>query len=98
MAYRQSSAGHVAGRVQLSEEAVWYGLHMLKSSGQGLRGQVKCSNVYERRLLKDVVPPQEAGSGFAEIGALAEAKTTLQEAVQLPLQHPHLFAQGSLAR
>ena len=29
---------------------------------------------------------------------MEDAKTALREAVQLPLQHPHLFAQGSLAR
>jgi ATP-dependent 26S proteasome regulatory subunit len=32
------------------------------------------------------------------VGALAEAKTALREAVQLPLQHPQLFAGGTLAR
>ena len=32
------------------------------------------------------------------MGALAEAKDALREVVQLPLQHPALFAAGSLAR
>ena len=45
-----------------------------------------------------VVPPEEAGAGFEEVGALESAKLALREAVQLPLQHPHLFAKGSLAR
>jgi ATP-dependent 26S proteasome regulatory subunit len=33
-----------------------------------------------------------------QVGALAEAKDALREVVQLPLQHPALFAAGSLAR
>lgn len=45
-----------------------------------------------------VVPAEESGTGFGEVGALDTAKTALREAVQLPLQHPHLFARGSLAR
>ncbi len=44
------------------------------------------------------VNSDEAGAGFAEVGALSEAKDALREAVQLPLQHPHLFQKGSLAR
>ena len=48
--------------------------------------------------MQKVVPPDEAGAGFSEVGALESAKTALREAVQLPLQHPHLFSKGSLAR
>jgi len=44
------------------------------------------------------VNSDEAGAGFAEVGALSEAKDALREAVQVPLQHPHLFQKGSLAR
>lgn len=44
------------------------------------------------------VNSDEAGAGFAEVGALSEAKDALREAVQLPLQHPRLFQKGSLAR
>ena len=42
--------------------------------------------------------PEESGTGFAEVGALTEAKDALREVVQLPLQHPQLFASASLAR
>lgn len=45
-----------------------------------------------------VVAPEDAGAGFSEVGALEAAKIALREAVQLPLQHPHLFTRGSLAR
>ena len=46
----------------------------------------------------EVVQPEDAGAGFREVGALGGAKDALREAVQLPLQHPHLFARGTLAR
>ena len=36
--------------------------------------------------------PQDAGGGFADVGALHGAKEALREAVQLPLTHPQLFA------
>ena len=45
-------------------------------------------------------PPDQlnpTGSGFADVGALEDAKSALREAVQLPLQFPHLFPAGSLA-
>lgn len=45
-----------------------------------------------------VVRPEDSGTGFGEIGALSEAKDALREVVQLPLQHPELFASASLAR
>ena len=83
--------------MRTSEEAIWYGLRMLEQSGGSLRSRIKADNQYERRLLSEVVRPEDAGSGFAEVGALAEAKDALREAVQLPLQHPHIFAKGTLA-
>lgn len=84
--------------LQLSEGAIWYGLHMLERSGGPMRQHIMTENVYEQRLLPEVVNSDEAGAGFAEVGALSEAKDALREAVQLPLQHPHLFQKGSLAR
>ena len=82
--------------MRTSEEAIWYGLKMLEQSGGSLRARIKADNQYERRLLSEIVRPEDAGSGFAEVGALAEAKDALREAVQLPLQHPQIFAKGSL--
>ncbi len=55
-------------------------------------------NAYERRLLGEVLGAAEAGGGFVEVGAMAAAKAALREAVQLPLQQPHLFAAGVLLR
>lgn len=45
-----------------------------------------------------VLRPEEAGTGFSEVGALSEAKDALREVVQLPLQYPELFATASLAK
>jgi hypothetical protein len=41
-----------------------------------------------------LLSPEDCGRGFSEVGALQEAKQALREAVQLPLQHPELFAGG----
>ncbi|KAL3152348.1 hypothetical protein ABBQ32_001411 [Trebouxia sp. C0010 RCD-2024] len=84
--------------VQLSEGAIWYGLHMLERAGGTMRQHIATENMYEQRLLPEVVKSDEAGAGFAEVGALSDAKDALREAVQLPLQHPRLFQKGSLAR
>ena len=54
-------------------------------------------NRYEAKLLADVLPPEHAGGGFADVGALGPAKEALREAVQLPLAHPQLFT-GPLVR
>eukprot|EP00891_Asterochloris_glomerata_P008214 jgi/Astpho2/8214/fgenesh1_pm.00121_%23_5_t len=71
---------------------------MLEKAGEALRGKVHCENTFEKKLLSEVVSPEDCGEGFSEVGSMEDAKTALREAVQLPLQHPHLFAQGSLAR
>lgn len=82
----------------LSEGAVRYGLGMLQRGSGSPKAAVEPSNRYEKRLLEEVVSPEECGRGFAEVGALEDAKTALREAVQLPLKHPELFAGGTLAR
>ena len=48
--------------------------------------------------VSQVVRPEDSGAGFADVGALNDVKDALREVVQLPLQHPELFASGSLAR
>jgi hypothetical protein len=50
------------------------------------------------RATAEVIQPEDAGAGFRDVGALAGPKAALREAVQLPLQHPALFARGPLAR
>eukprot|EP00210_Caulerpa_lentillifera_P004643 g4428.t1 len=60
--------------------------------------EISTENEYEKRLLTEVVPPQEVGVGFEDIGALENVKKTLHEIVMLPLQRPELFARGQLLK
>ncbi|CAD7699859.1 unnamed protein product [Ostreobium quekettii] len=60
--------------------------------------EITTDNEYERRLLGEVVPPEEVGVGFDDIGALESVKRTLKEVVMLPLQRPELFARGQLLK
>eukprot|EP00887_Chlorella_sp_A99_P000837 scaffold5.g837.t1 len=93
------------GTLALCEQSLRYGLGMLQRNGGGVKGGVAPENSYERQLLGEVLVPEDCGAGFSEarrggkggVGALAEAKRALREAVQLPLQHPELFAGGALA-
>ncbi|KAK9818037.1 hypothetical protein WJX72_006047 [[Myrmecia] bisecta] len=59
---------------------------------------VQTENDFEKRLLAEVIPPDEVGVGFDDIGALEHVKTTLREVVMLPLQRPELFARGTLTK
>ena len=51
----------------LSERALAYGVRMLERAGGGLRAPVATGNAYERRLLAEVVRPEDAGAGFSEV-------------------------------
>lgn len=93
-----TSASATVDPVTVSQPALLYGIHMLRCCGTSLRGNVPIENKFERRLLSEVIQPEAAGGGFKEVGALAAAKDALREAVQLPLQHPRLFARGTLTR
>ena len=53
---------------------------------------------FERRLLTDVIPPNELNVSFEDIGALDHVKEALRELVMLPLQRPELFRKGNLTR
>jgi SpoVK/Ycf46/Vps4 family AAA+-type ATPase len=48
--------------------------------------------------LSEVIPAEEIGVGFDDIGALESVKETLKELVMLPLQRPELFSRGQLTR
>jgi len=43
-----------------------------------------------------VVPPEEVGVKFDDIGALEDVKRTLNELVTLPMRRPELFSHGNL--
>lgn len=45
-----------------------------------------------------MIPPEEIGVTFEDIGALENVKETLKELVMLPLQRPELFTKGQLMK
>ncbi|KAI7985511.1 Peroxisomal biogenesis factor 6 [Camellia lanceoleosa] len=49
-------------------------------------------------FLADVIPPNEIGVKFDDVGALENVKDTLKELVMLPLQRPELFSKGQLRK
>ncbi|XP_075508540.1 uncharacterized protein LOC142545313 isoform X1 [Primulina tabacum] len=53
-------------------------------------------NEFEKRIRPEVIPANEIGVTFADIGALDEIKESLQELVMLPLRRPDLFEGGLL--
>ncbi|KAE9617409.1 hypothetical protein Lal_00035129 [Lupinus albus] len=53
-------------------------------------------NVLEKRITPDVIPENEIGVTFADIGSLDDIKESLQELVMLPLRRPDLFKGGLL--
>ncbi|OAY76315.1 ATPase family AAA domain-containing protein 1-A [Ananas comosus] len=98
----QAAAGD--NMLVLSSESIKYGLDMLqsiqsdpKSTKKSLK-DVVTENEFEKRLLNDVIPPNEIGVNFDDIGALENVKETLKELVMLPLQRPELFCKGQLTK
>ena len=59
---------------------------------------VVTENEFEKRLLADVIPPNDIGVTFDDIGALENVKDTLKELVMLHLQRPKLFCKGQLTK
>ncbi|KAK7279886.1 hypothetical protein RJT34_24945 [Clitoria ternatea] len=53
-------------------------------------------NEFEKRIRAEVVPANEIGVTFEDIGAMEDIKESLQEAVMLPLRRPDLFKGGLL--
>ncbi|KAI3471183.1 hypothetical protein Pfo_027846 [Paulownia fortunei] len=58
--------------------------------------EVPPDNEFEKRIRPEVIPANEIGVTFADIGALGETKESLQELVMLPLRRPDLFNGGLL--
>ncbi|RWR93171.1 AAA+ ATPase domain-containing protein [Cinnamomum micranthum f. kanehirae] len=58
--------------------------------------EVAPDNEFEKRIRPEVIPANEIGVTFADIGALDEIKESLQELVMLPLRRPDLFKGGLL--
>ncbi|KAF9618024.1 hypothetical protein IFM89_039421 [Coptis chinensis] len=55
-------------------------------------------NEFEKRIRPEVIPANEIGVTFADVGALDEIKESLQELVMLPLRRPDLFKGGGLLK
>ncbi|XP_020255603.1 uncharacterized protein LOC109832631 isoform X1 [Asparagus officinalis] len=53
---------------------------------------------YESNFVSAVVPPEDVGVKFDDIGALEDVKKTLNELVTLPMRRPELFLRGNLLR
>ncbi|GER49794.1 P-loop containing nucleoside triphosphatehydrolases superfamily protein [Striga asiatica] len=58
--------------------------------------EVPPDNEFEKRIRPEVIPANEIGVTFSDIGALDEIKESLQELVMLPLRRPDLFTGGLL--
>ncbi|KAF9668010.1 hypothetical protein SADUNF_Sadunf15G0082300 [Salix dunnii] len=87
-----------------NESAEKYGieiLHAIQNESKSLKKSLKdvlTENEFEKRLLGDVIPPNDIGVTFDDIGALENVKDTLKELVMLPLQRPELFCRGQLTK
>ncbi|XP_028751224.1 uncharacterized protein LOC114754176 isoform X2 [Neltuma alba] len=72
---------------------------LAKSDGENSApkaSEVPPDNEFEKRIRPEVIPANEIGVTFADIGALDEIKESLQELVMLPLRRPDLFKGGLL--
>ncbi|XP_010915761.1 uncharacterized protein [Elaeis guineensis] len=58
--------------------------------------EVAPDNEFEKRIRPEVIPANEIGVTFDDIGALDDIKESLQELVMLPLRRPDLFKGGLL--
>ncbi|KAE8658321.1 hypothetical protein F3Y22_tig00116971pilonHSYRG00158 [Hibiscus syriacus] len=73
----------------------------IKNESKSLKKSLKdvaTENVFEKKLLADVVPPDDIEVTFDNIGALENVKDTLEELVMLPLQRLELFCKGQLTK
>ncbi|KAJ1416151.1 P-loop containing nucleoside triphosphate hydrolase [Sesbania bispinosa] len=60
------------------------------------KAEVPPDNEFEKRIRPEVIPANEIGVTFSDIGALDDTKESLQELVMLPLRRPDLFKGGLL--
>uniref|UniRef100_A0A7N0U1E1 AAA+ ATPase domain-containing protein n=1 Tax=Kalanchoe fedtschenkoi TaxID=63787 RepID=A0A7N0U1E1_KALFE len=67
-----------------------------KKPSQNLKNLAK--DDYENNFVSAVVPADEIGVRFDDIGALEDVKKALNELVILPMRRPELFAHGNLLR
>ena len=85
---------------ELTERALRYGLSMVKKAGGGLRPHVQPANSYEKRLLPEVVHPDDAGIGFSEASSQSIPLPALSPAsrdITLPNDMPVTLRRRSVA-
>ncbi|KAL6597409.1 hypothetical protein ACP70R_046849 [Stipagrostis hirtigluma subsp. patula] len=71
----------------------------LKSEGIALtQTMIFAKGEYERNFISAVVPPNEIGVQFDDVGALEDVKKTLDELITLPMRRPKRFSHGNLLR
>ncbi|KAJ4955587.1 hypothetical protein NE237_012370 [Protea cynaroides] len=91
-------------KLVITGESIRYGLNILQgvlNESKSLKKSLKdvaTENEFEKRLLGDVIPANDIGVTFDDIGALENVKDTLKELVMLPLQRPELFCKGQLTK
>ncbi|KAI4340242.1 hypothetical protein MLD38_025101 [Melastoma candidum] len=92
------------GKLLISSESVKYGWNIFQGTQNETKNMKKSlkdvvtDNEFEKKLLSDVIPPNDIGVSFEDIGALENVKDTLKELVMLPLQRPELFMKGQLTK
>ncbi|CAN1751382.1 Uncharacterized AAA domain-containing protein C24B10.10c [Linum perenne] len=90
------------GRLVISAKSLSHGLNIFQEGKIGgkdilkMETEVAPDNEFEKRIRPEVIPANEIGVTFADIGALDETKESLQELVMLPLRRPDLFNGGLL--
>ncbi|KAK1357931.1 AAA domain-containing protein [Heracleum sosnowskyi] len=100
----QNSKAEPDARLVLSGDSIHYGIGILRSiqnESKNLKKSLKdvvTENEFEKKLLAEVIPPNDIGVTFEDIGALENVKDTLKELVMLPLQRPELFCKGQLTK
>lgn len=100
----QNPEADADAKLVLSSESIQYGIGIfqaIQNESKSLKKSLKdvvTENEFEKRLLGDVIPPNDIGVTFDDIGALENVKDTLKELVMLPLQRPELFCKGQLTK
>ncbi|CAH8333999.1 unnamed protein product [Eruca vesicaria subsp. sativa] len=88
------------GKLVISSKSLSHGLSIFQEGGTKSSEEkldTNNDNEYETRIRSEVIPANEIGVTFADIGSLDETKELLQELVMLPLRRPDLF-KGSLLK
>ncbi|PHU15988.1 hypothetical protein BC332_17193 [Capsicum chinense] len=91
-------------RPVLSPISIQYGLELLQAKQNDTKSlkkslkDVETDNEFEKALLTDVIPPNDIGVTFDDIGALESAKDTLKELIMLPIQRPEIFSKSQLTK